>query len=491
MSPSAGDDRPNLLLITTDQQRRDTLGPGAPPFLRTPHLDQLAHEGIRFDAAYASTPVCVPSRVTLLTGQSALRHGMTHNGRTCDVLAPGAPTLPARLGALGYATVGIGKMHFTPPRAHHGFEELILPDDYYRHGSRSGVAAMRHGLGQNELYPGMATVPESQTLTSWLSEQAVEHIRHRRDPTRPLFLWLSYSKPHPPLDPPEPYYSMYRDAPIPAPIAGDWAGDDAPAAFLRQRHRGSFDLLDPATIRAARAAYYGLVTQIDYNLGRVLAALQDVGELARTTVVFTSDHGEYLGDHGTGNKVFFHEAAAGVPMIVRPAAGRSTVAPGTAVRTPVTLADVLPTLVAAAGRPVPDGVDGTDLVALAGQDGGDRPRIVVGLASGDAGPPGLPYYLAITDGRHKYVWYPEGPAEQLFDLGTDPQELHDLASGAEDQLQGWRDRLVAAVRDGGGERLLDDSELPAAEPHADTVAEQRATAWPGYHTDAFHLDVRH
>ena len=148
----------------------------------------------------------------------------------------------------------------------------------------------------------------------------------------------------------------------------------------------------------------------------------------RTTIVFTSDHGEFLGDDGTGNKVFFHEATAGVPMIVRPAAGTSPVPPGTVVRTPVTLADVLPTLVAAAGGSAGADVDGTDLVALAA--GGDRPRVVVGVASGDTGPPGLPYYLAMTDGRHKYVWYPEGPTEQLFDLVSDPDERHDLALAA-------------------------------------------------------------
>ncbi|WP_051425506.1 sulfatase-like hydrolase/transferase [Jiangella gansuensis] len=487
MTSAPADERPNLLLITTDQQRRDTLGPGAPPFLRTPHLDQLAHEGARFDAAYAPTPVCVPARVSLLTGQSSLRHGMIHNGATSAVLPPGAPTLPARLAALGYATVGIGKMHFSPPRAHHGFEELILPDDYYRHASRTAVAAMRHGLGQNELYPGMATVAEAETLTSWLSEQAVEHIRHRRDPTRPMFLWLSYSKPHPPLDPPEPYYSMYRSAPIPEPVVGNWAGDDAPAAFRRQRHRGSFDLLDADTIRAARAAYYGLITQIDYNLGRVLAALQDIGELGRTMIVFTSDHGEFLGDHGTGNKVFFHEASAGVPLIVRPPAGAATFPAGTVVHTPVTLADVLPTFVRAAGGSVGADVDGSDLVSLAAAP--PASRLVVGIAGGDGGPPGLPYYIAVTDGRHKYIWYPEGPAEQLFDLSVDPGERHDLAGAAD--LGAWRERLVRAVRDGGGERYLVDGELPAVPPMGDTPAEQRATAWPGYHTDAFHLDVRH
>ncbi len=447
---------------------------------------------MRFDAAYAPTPVCVPARVSLLTGQSSLRHGMTHNGASSDVLPPGAPTLPARLTELGYATVGIGKMHFTPPRAHHGFEELILPDDYYRHARRSSFAPMRHGLGQNELHPGMATVPESQTLTSWLSEQAVDHIHYRRDPTRPMFMWLSYSKPHPPLDPPEPYYSMYRSAPIPEPVVGDWADFDAPAAFLRQRHRGSFDLLDAETIRAARAAYYGLVTQIDYNLGRVLGALQDVGELGRTMIVFTSDHGEYLGDHGTGNKVFFHEQSAGVPMVVRPPAADGRVAAGTTVRTAVSSADVLPTFVAAAGGAVDDAVDGTDLVELAARDRDDD-RLVAGIASGEPCPPGVPYYLSVTDGRRTYIWYPEGPAEQLFDVAADPDGRHDLARRpqAAEIVAEWRVRLVEAVTDAGGARYLDSGRLPAVEPRGDTAAEQRATAWPGYHTDGYHLDVRH
>ena len=451
-SPQDGGRRPHLLLVTTDQQRRDTVGPLAPPFLRTPHLDQLARAGARFDSAYAATPVCVPSRISILTGQTSFRHGMTANGATSDVLPPGAATLPARLTALGYSTVGIGKMHFKPPRARHGFEELILPDDYYR-TTRS--APMRHGLGQNELFPGMATVPESETLTSWLSERAVDHIRHRRDPTRPMFMWLSYSKPHPPLDPPEPYYSMYLDPPVPDPVVGHWVAD-APPAFARVRHRGSFDLLDPATVRAARAAYYGLVTQIDYNLGRVLAALQDVDELRNTMIIFTSDHGEFLGDHGTGNKIFFHEPSAGIPMIVRPPVADRRIPPGTVVSTPVTLEDLLPTFIAAAGGEVGDDVDGTDLVDVAVSE--PRDRLVVGVAHGDVGPVDVPYFLGVTDGRLKYIWYPEGPAQQLFDLEADPVERH---------------------------------ELPKVAPLGDPISEQRASAWPGYHTERFDLDVRH
>src|SRR5690606_41423703 len=102
---------------------------------------------------------------------------------------------------------------------------------------------------------------------SWLSEQAVDHIHHRRDPTRPMFMWLSYTKPHPPLDPPEPYYSMYQDAPIPDPVVGEWAGDvDAQAAIDRQRRRRSFNVLDDATLHAARAAYYDRVPQSEHTI---------------------------------------------------------------------------------------------------------------------------------------------------------------------------------------------------------------------------------
>ena len=197
--------KPNILLITTDQQRYDTLGHHAPRWLRTPHLDNLAREGITFDRAYTDNPLCVPTRVTIMSGRSVWRHRMLNNGITSDVLGHEG-TMPALMRDAGYQTMAIGKMHFGPERARHGFDEIILPADYYREMRDRGLPLqpMRHGLGQNELYPGMATVPEALTLTAWLCDQAALFIRERRDPTRPFFLWLSFSKPHPPLDPPEP-----------------------------------------------------------------------------------------------------------------------------------------------------------------------------------------------------------------------------------------------------------------------------------------------
>lgn len=482
------------MLITTDQQRFDTVGPCSPDFLRTPHLDQLAREGTTFDHAYADNPLCVPTRVALLTGQSVWTHRMLNNGHTSDVVSSQATTLPALMREAGYQTVAIGKLHFGPERARHGFDEVILPADYYREMARSGQGTqpMRHGLGQNELYPGMATVSESQTLTAWLCDQAALFIGERRDPTMPFFLWLSLSKPHPPLDPPEPYYSMYRNADIPEPVVGEWADDErSPAAVNRMRHKESYDLVPPITWREARAAYYGLVTQIDYNIGRVLAALQDGGDLQEAMIVFTSDHGEFLGDHRLGNKIFFHEVSAKVPMIVRPPRSWGDERRGEVLDDLVVHADLLPTLVRAAGGAVPAGIDGRDMLARIRGEGKPRQYLAAVSAGADADNE-QPWYLGITDGEWKYVWYPEGGHEQLFHLAVDPQELIDLAadSGSATAREQLRTALVEHCRATAPD-FLDDGGLPSRPVRGDTVAERRLRSWPGYHTEFYTLDVRH
>ena len=370
---------------------------------------------------------------------------------------------------------------------------LCCPADYYREMARCGVAVapMRHGLGQNELYPGMSTVPESLTLTSWLCEQAVLFLRDRRDPTRPFFLWLSFSKPHPPLDPPEPYYSMYRASDLPQPVVGDWASDQrSPAAVRRQRVKDSYDLIPPEVIREARSAYYGLITQIDYNLGRVFAALQDQDELAETAVIFTSDHGEFLGDHRLGNKVLFHEPSAHVPFMLRLPLSDDRLPRGNEIDLPVSHYDILPTLLAIAGAPTPPDADGIDLIARA-QDPGGQPRYVIGMSTGADTGNSAPLYFAITDGHWKYIWYPEGGREQLFHLDKDPYELADLAGTSLEEKTRLHGALVASMSAGGGKSYLADGDLPIYPETAASAEELRITSWPGYHTEHYHLDVRH
>ena len=485
-------EQPNILLVTTDQQRYDSCGPRAPAFMRTPHFDHLCREGTRFDAAYADCPLCVPSRVSIMTGKYVFSHGMDGNGPSSEVMGREG-TLPTCLGSLGYQTAAIGKMHFDPQRARHGFDEMILPEDYYTSMARSGrgFQPMRHGLGQNELYPGMATVPESLTLTSWTAEQCVEYIRERRDPTVPFFLWCSFSKPHPPLDPPEPYYSMYRDCDIPGPVYGDWSADDVcPEPFKRLRQTLSRDQVPPEVIREARAAYYGLITQIDYNMGRVFAALQDIDLFKDTLILYTSDHGEYLGDHHRGGKGLFHEPSAHVPFALRLPQGWENRCHGRSNKQLVTLADILPTLVRAGGGTPPPDVDGQDLIALA-QGGLAAPRQYLEATGGGRSFWSWRYY-AITDGRWKSIFYPEGGAEQLFDLENDPQELIDLAKKPE--FEAKRAELTSVMvrrHEARGSETIEDGRLVALPLEGDSEADRRNHSWPGYHTEYYPHDVRH
>lgn len=484
-------EQPNILLITTDQQRYDSAGHACPPFMRTPHFDHLAREGITFSRAYSDCPLCVPARISIMTGRTIAAHGMTGNGPTAPHIDR-RTSLPSRLRDAGYQTAAIGKMHFGPERSRHGFDEMILPDDYYHYLARLGPSIpqpMRHGLGQNELYPTLATVPESLTLTNWIAQQCVEYVRRRRDPVVPFFLWCSFSKPHPPLDPPEPYYSMYRDCDIPNPAIGDWsAPGHAPAAFERHRQQFSFDLLDPQIIRAARTAYLGLITQIDYNIGRLFAALQDLDLFEQTLIIYSSDHGEYLGDHLAGAKTFFHEPSAHVPLLLRLPKSWPDRGHGSTCDALVTHADIMPTLLSAAGANPADNSDGLDLTRLA--RGQAQPREYL---ESIAGHPDRPIaQIAITDGRWKYLYFPEGPAEQLFDLQTDPRELRNLAgqAPAAGELARLRGELLRRHQARGSQWAADGRlvELPVRE---ETVADRRNRSWPGYHTENYDKDVRH
>ncbi len=288
--------------------------------MRTPHFDRLCEEGVLFRSGYSASPLCGPARIEMLTGKHTT---MSRQGNLAQqpTIAAADKTLPMYLRELGYHTSFIGKKHLGQDRVRYGFDEVLQPDAYYRWLERSGslLQPMRHGVGQNELYPTLSTVPESMTLTSWIAEQCVEFLRYRRDPSQPFFLWCSFSKPHPPLDPPEPYYSMYRNCDIPAPVYGDWC-DDArcPTAMTRWRQMQGYDQLTPEVLHEARAAYYGLITQIDYNMGRILSFLTDSGMLQDTLILYTSDHGEFLGDHHMGAKSFFHEPSAHVPFLLCP-----------------------------------------------------------------------------------------------------------------------------------------------------------------------------
>jgi arylsulfatase A-like enzyme len=485
--------KPNIILITTDQQRFDTIGARAPSFLHTPHLDFLSRQGTFFNHAYTDCPICVPARVSIMTGKTVLKHGMGVNGKTQEVVGR-TNTLPALLHSAGYQTAAIGKMHFDPQRMRHGFDEMIIPEDYYKEMERSGypLKPMRHGLGQNELYPALSTVPEPLTLTSWISDQCLRYILERRDPTVPFFLWASYSKPHPPLDPPEPYYSMYRNSDIPQPVYGDWScAERCPEPVKRHREKWSSDLLSGEAIRDARAVYYGLVTHIDYSIGRIFSALQDKDELNDTVIVFTSDHGEYLGDHHASGKFFFHEPSAHIPFILKMPMGNPYSPAGTVSSAPVTLADILPTLLACAGGDIPLDCDGKNLLPLLKKVNTKidkaQPRMIDSLSKING-----QEYAAITDGRFKYIYYPEGRAEQFFDLKEDPYECRDLSDTqiSIDKRKILKVELLRRHREAGS-TFVDDKGFLSGKIEKEDTRLRRSRPWPGFHTEYHNKDVRH
>ena len=495
-SDSSKSDRPNILLITTDQQRFDTVGRHAPELLRTPHLDLLGREGATFDRAYAESALCVPSRISIMTGRSVVSHGVIGNDPSSSVMGR-EDTLPSVMRGAGYQTVGVGKMHFTPERARHGFDEMILPADYYRWMDRQGETAlrpMRHGVGQNEMYPTMATVPESLTLTSWIAEQCVEYIGHRRDPTVPFFMWTSFTKPHPPLDPPEPYYSMYDPQEVPGPVYGDWSvPEKVPPGFRYGQVRNGYDAVPESVYREAKAAYFGLITHVDYVIGRIFAALQNAGLLDDTLVLFASDHGEYLGDHGAASKAYFHDVSARVPMILRLPKSADPDISGVVVDNVVTHSDILETLATVAGVEAPEGTDGQDLVALARGELDDPRQYIVGTTGiSYIARTGFPPFLGITDGHHKYIWYPEGGIEQFFDLEADPKELTDLSEHHD--FTEDKERLRGLLMQDLSKRApqwLDGDQLPCVEPIGESDAYIRRQGWSGFTGEHGPTDTRH
>ena len=462
-------ERPNIVFITCDQWRGDCLGCDGHPVVETPHLDQLAAEGTRFTNAFTAVPSCIAARAAILTGMSQRNHGRVgyRDGVTFDY----PHTLPGELAAAGYHTQGVGKMHFAPARNLCGFHNVVLHDGYLHYERKArknydlvddympwlrmkaGADAdlIMHGLNANAWVARPWHYDEALHPTTWATTMAIDFLR-RRDPLRPFFLWLSYVRPHPPLDPPACYFEQYIRQEFPPVPMGDWADREA----RMKRVDGGVGFMGERQLHRARAAYYAQITHIDHQIGRLLEYLAEHEVQNDTLILFTSDHGELLGDHNLFRKALPFQGSARVPFIVRPP--RSWRLPGgRVVDAPVELRDVMPTLLEAAGAPVPDSVDGLSVLPFCR---GETPREWREYIHGEHayGPQSNHF---IVDGRWKYAWFSQDGREFLFDLRNDPDELHNLADApeAEPVLKEMRARLVRELtgREEGytdGERLI-------------------------------------
>ncbi len=480
------DQCPNIVLITTDQQRHDTLHAAGNPHIRTPHLDWLLDTGIQYTRAYSDCPVCMPARATIMMGQYAYNHGLTSNG---EVIKPihRERSLPAVLTRAGYQTRAQGKMHFAPMRCHYGFEEMEIIEHYYRTMQRNPHRGrpMNHGMGQNEMFPCLNTVDDTNSLTHWTVDRSMDFL-DTRDDTRPFFLWTSFTKPHPPYDPSPAYWSLYDSHDMPLPIYGGWSEkqDQMPGGFCASTYGlNNVQRFDARLLQDMKRAYYACITQIDYNLGLLFSKMRELNLLHNTLIIFTSDHGDMLGDHHLGAKSIGLEGAAHVPLIVR-LPGENDDQPRRGIRSDalVCLADIMPTILDYADVEPPAGqaMDGINMLDAA--DGKAEREMLFGESG--------PYHFVLREG-YKYLFSEIGGDELFFNLAEDPCEQHNLVDAAEHQgaLQDLRGALTKRLTDA-SHRAVNESKLVATQSY-DVLVGKRANPWPGFHTMDVPTDVLH
>ena len=313
-------DRPNILLITSDQHRSECLGCAGHPSIQTPHLDQLAFEGIRFTNAYSDCPICIPGRTTLITGIQSHIYGMPSYAEKYRIERPREKFLGSLVTAAGYQTELLGKKHWhTDPSFRAGFELAGGLRGLKREQLRySGQAHGTTGVGANECFATRSHYPPHLYRTNWLTDEAIDFV-NQRDKTQPFFLWVSYQDPHPPIVIHEPFYSMYDNDIIPNPVMPEWAlPEKCPRAVHEHRTMYNSCPMTLNAVRKARSTYYGVITNLDFQLGRLFGAMMQQGVWEDTLVLYTTDHGEHLGDYGDLAKSSFFEVSGNLPFIVRP-----------------------------------------------------------------------------------------------------------------------------------------------------------------------------
>ncbi len=453
-------ERPNILVIMTDQQRGDCLSAEGHPVLMTPNMDTIAAHGVRFSRFYSPCPTCIATRATMLSGKMPQTHGMV--GYKGSTELPLEPTLPQVLRDAGYHTGLVGRnMHQFPERKRWGFDDMVIAErhlgtcDYSRWLAQVGPPDNDGWFSSGVMHNDWTVRPwpydDYLHRTNWTTSQALRWLE-RRDPTCPFFLVVSYLAPHPPLQPPAFYYERYLRTGVPDPVIGDWVDHDAPGRDTT--------LVDPQHVNlqgeqllSARAAYYGCINHIDDQIRRILSPVHGILKQTRgnTVVCFTSDHGEMLGDHLCWRKGFAYEPSACVPFLLQ-APERFELQPGSASNVLATHADIMPTLLELAGADIPDTVDGHSLLAAAR---GDASPVREHLAIEHSG-----YGHAITDSRYKYIRYPEDGTEQLFDLVDDPTECTNLVGHPDlaEVLSTMRDRLIRHL-EGRPEGFVRDGKL--------------------------------
>lgn len=454
--------RPNILLIFVDQQRFDTIHAGGNPIIRTPQLDRLAREGALFSNAYTPSPLCVPARCSMIYGQYPHRTQCTDNG---EPMPDDRPSLMRCLANAGYRTHGIGKMNFSPdPYALRGFHtreaaepnaRSIEEDDYHRFVTESGYQHVYDPGGvRGEMFyiPQPSQLPARLHPSTWTADRAIDFIRAASG-SEPFFLFASFLHPHPPFSPPTPWNKLYRSDQMPLPKRPDKCVDlQTYINRYQNRRKVRDDGIDNHLLRTMMAYYYACISFVDYNVGRILAALEQEDRLDDTLILYTTDHGELLGDYNCFGKRSWHDASARIPLLARwPQRFRA----GQVCDIPVSLVDIMPTCLGAADIDL-TGLDlhGRNLAELtAGEWTAPRAdRTVYGQFQHGA----MGTYMA-TNRHWKYFYSAPDRREFLFDRVCDPEETRNCAGlvSYESDVETMRNDLIGFLRREGFEEPLD------------------------------------
>lgn len=439
--------RPNILIVHTDEHRIECLGAYGNADVKTPHIDRLAADGVRYDNSFCPFPVCTPSRYSLVSGRYVHEHRGWSNHST---LAPEIATFPKILRAAGYRTKAVGKMHFTPTYLDVGYSEMALAeqngpgrwdDDYHRYLRQHGLVDRNDLEDQlvRDYRPSapqeywdtcgamVSNLPEKHHSTTWTADRAVETLGSWTA-NAPHLLMVGFVKPHHPFDPPAPWDQMYD--PKKLALLDGWTPDCLERDFKYSRGYFPNDKLTEPVLRRVMAHYYATISQIDHHVGRMVEVLKSKGLYDNTVIIFTSDHGDYMGFHHMllkGN--YMYDPVVKVPLIVKWPASRDA---GTVSQRLINNIDLAPTLCRTAGCEPAASMHGHAL-----QDASGHELIFAESRGGrDVMARSRTRKLILSGGSNKNLF---------FDLEKDPQELNNLYDAPEyrDEIKAMEAELTA------------------------------------------------
>ncbi len=442
-------EQPNVLIIMTDQHAPSVMGCAGDSLVRTPNLDRMASEGMRFTNAYCPAPLCVPSRMSFMSCRTPSANEVWNNNHMLD---PAIPTWAHGMTLAGYETILIGRMHFVGTDTRHGFEKRPIGEGGagYPGSPRKGGPMWQYfpGSTSGQSRPAVEIAGRGPTHYQWQDEERTRvakqffEERATNPQERPFAAVLGYTLPHCPFIAPKDLFDYYYDKiDIPS------VEENQPETIKRFRKlRGITEPdLDEERIRVARAAYYGLCEHIDALVGEVLETLETTGIAKDTLIIYTSDHGEMAGNHGCWWKSNFYEDSVGVPLIAR---YPGMVPAGTTNEVICNLMDLGPTAAELAGNPLPFENDGESLLQAmkTGTDGGRSDETYSEFVDRRGGAP-LACRMIRTGPWKLWVYADgEGLPPALFNVEEDPEEKNDLGTDpAHEQI---RNELLDRIYDG-------------------------------------------